>query len=47
MSEVTVIVAFIACVLATYGLVHACEWLRPKEHAKPSIHTTASKEARS
>lgn len=29
MNDIVPIVLFVGCLLATFGLVHVCEWLRP------------------
>ncbi len=47
MNDITAIGWFLACLIATYGLLHACEWLRPASQAQGgSAAGTVKKETR-
>ncbi len=35
MNDLAAISIFLGCFLATLGLVRVCEWLRPREQARP------------
>jgi len=36
MNDLIPIAFFFGCLLATFGLVRVCDWLRPVSHARPA-----------
>ena len=42
MNDLIPIAVFIGCLLATFGLVRVCEWLRPATIARRSEPSSAS-----
>lgn len=44
MNDLIPTLTFLACLAATFALVQACEWLRPKPEQRPGQSAT-SKEA--
>lgn len=48
MNDLIALVIFLACLLATFGLVRVCEWLKPRESGRAERASgTASQELRS
>jgi hypothetical protein len=43
MNDLTAVGVFFACLISTLGLVRACDWLRPQEHARQESGTSVQR----